>query len=155
MSFDGGESFRDVKVSDAAFQPAAIDGLANGYMGDYLGIAAKDGVVWPAWNDDRTGVHQLYTSRMEVVDSGGPPQLQVEPLTLGFDTVFIGFPRTQHLEIRNVAFPDTLKIDSIVTGDGVFRAEGAPSFLAGGQHASLDVVFDPVTVGTVTSTLVL
>ena len=105
MSFDGGESFRDVKVSDAAFQPAAIDGLANGYMGDYLGIVAKDGVVWPAWNDDRTGVHQLYTSRMEVVDSGGPPQLQVEPLTLGFDTVFIGFPRTQHQEIRNVAFP--------------------------------------------------
>jgi hypothetical protein len=155
MSFDGGETFRDVKVSDDAFQPAAIDGLANGYMGDYLGIAAKDGMVWPAWNDDRTGVHQLYTSRMEVVDLGGPPRLEVEPSTLGFDTVFIGFPRSLSAEIRNAAFPDTLVIDSIVSADSLFRVTGAPSLLAGGQHSSLDVEFDPVAVGAVASNLVM
>jgi hypothetical protein len=37
-SFDGGETWEDFKVSDVSFTPSPIPGLADGYMGDYLGI---------------------------------------------------------------------------------------------------------------------
>ncbi|NTV83576.1 MAG: exo-alpha-sialidase, partial [Bacteroidales bacterium] len=39
-SSDAGNTWEDFRVSDVAFTPAPIPGLAGGYMGDYLGIAA-------------------------------------------------------------------------------------------------------------------
>ncbi|MBK9291548.1 MAG: T9SS type A sorting domain-containing protein [Bacteroidetes bacterium] len=61
-SFDGGDTWEDFKVSDVAFTPAPIPGLAGGYMGDYLGISARGGKVYPIWTDNRTGVTLSYTS---------------------------------------------------------------------------------------------
>jgi hypothetical protein len=61
-SFDGGDTWEDFKVSDVAFTPAPIPGLAGGYMGDYLGISARGGKVYPVWTDNRTGVTLSYTS---------------------------------------------------------------------------------------------
>ncbi len=61
-SFDGGDTWEDFKVSDVAFTPAPIPGLAGGYMGDYLGISALGGKVYPIWTDNRTGVTLSYTS---------------------------------------------------------------------------------------------
>lgn len=64
-SFDGGETWEDFKVSDVAFTPAPIPGLAGGYMGDYLGIAARGGKVYPVWADNRSGVIMTYSSAYE------------------------------------------------------------------------------------------
>jgi hypothetical protein len=57
-SIDGGNTFENIKVSDAKFKPKPIAGLAGGYQGDYIGIAALNNTVWPYWADDRTGNYQ-------------------------------------------------------------------------------------------------
>ncbi len=61
-SFDGGSTWEDFRVSDVSFTPVAIPGLAGGYMGDYLGISARGGKVYPVWTDNRSGVTMTYTS---------------------------------------------------------------------------------------------
>lgn len=63
-SLDGGVTWEDIKVSDRAHLPRAIAGLATGYQGDYIGIVAKNGVIWPFWNDNRLGFHQAYTAKV-------------------------------------------------------------------------------------------
>jgi hypothetical protein len=61
-SVDAGNTWEDFKVSDVAFTPAPIPGLASGYMGDYLGISARDSYVYPCWTDNRTGTTMTYVS---------------------------------------------------------------------------------------------
>ena len=64
-SYDAGETWEDFKVSDVAFTPSPIPGLAGGYMGDYLGINARGGLVYPVWADNRTGSVMTYCSPYE------------------------------------------------------------------------------------------
>ncbi|MFT5822281.1 MAG: hypothetical protein ACI8ZM_003537 [Crocinitomix sp.] len=61
-SSDAGATWSEIRVSDVAFTPAPIPGMAFGYMGDYLGIAARSGQVYPVWTDNRTGQTLSYTS---------------------------------------------------------------------------------------------
>jgi hypothetical protein len=61
-SYDAGDTWEDFKVSDVAFTPTPIPGLASQYFGDYLGISARNGKVYPVWTDNRTGTALTYTS---------------------------------------------------------------------------------------------
>lgn len=61
-SSDGGDSWEDNRVSDIAFTPSPIPGLATGYMGDYLGIDSHGGIVYPTWADNRSGTVMTYVS---------------------------------------------------------------------------------------------
>jgi PKD repeat protein len=61
-SLDAGATWTDFVVSDVSFTPAAIPGLAGGYMGDYLAITSKDGIVYPCWTDNRGGLYMTYVS---------------------------------------------------------------------------------------------
>ncbi|MCB0805452.1 MAG: T9SS type A sorting domain-containing protein [Bacteroidales bacterium] len=61
-SFDGGETWEDFKVSDVAFTPSPIPGLASSYMGDYLGISARGSKVYPVWTDNRNGTYMAWVS---------------------------------------------------------------------------------------------
>lgn len=61
-SYDAGDTWEDFKVSDVAFTPSPIPGLASQYFGDYLGISARNGKVYPVWTDNRTGTALTYTS---------------------------------------------------------------------------------------------
>ncbi|MFK5856425.1 MAG: GEVED domain-containing protein [Bacteroidota bacterium] len=61
-SDDGGVTWEDFKVSDVSFTPSPIPGLAGGYFGDYLGIIAQDGWVYPVWTDNRSGSAMTYCS---------------------------------------------------------------------------------------------
>jgi len=65
-SVDGGLTWTDFVVSDVAFTPAPISGLASLYMGDYLGITSKGGKVYPCWTDNRSGVAMTYVSPYEL-----------------------------------------------------------------------------------------
>ncbi|MFC2103058.1 T9SS type A sorting domain-containing protein [Bacteroidota bacterium] len=69
LSVDGGNSFENFRISDENFRPKPIGGLAGGYQGDYIGIAALDDIAYPYWADDRTGNYQGWMS----VVSFGPP----------------------------------------------------------------------------------
>jgi len=68
-SFDGGTTFNNYRVNDQNFKPKPIPGLAGGYQGDYIGVAAFNDVAYPYWADDRTGNYQGW---MSVVDFGPP-----------------------------------------------------------------------------------
>ena len=75
VSTDAGETWEDFKVSDVAFTPSPIPGLASGYFGDYLAIHASDGKVYPAWTDNRTGTAMTYVSVFETIDVHTPTSL--------------------------------------------------------------------------------
>ena len=62
VSVDGADTFTDFAVSDVASSPTPIPNMATGYMGDYLGISAKGGVVYPCWTDTRSGHCMTYVS---------------------------------------------------------------------------------------------
>ena len=86
-SIDGGNTWEDFRVSDVAFTPSPIPGLAGGYMGDYLAIASRGGKVYPVWTDNRNGIALSYTSPFQLatnvgwvegtVTSGGSPVADV------------------------------------------------------------------------------
>jgi hypothetical protein len=65
-SVDAGNNWTDFQVSDVAFTPSAIPGLATGYMGDYLGITSRGGKVYPCWTDTRGGLFMTYVSPFEI-----------------------------------------------------------------------------------------
>jgi len=67
VSRDGGSTFEDFKVSDVAFTPTPIPGLATGYFGDYLSITANGGMVYPCWTDNRSGHAMTYVSPIELI----------------------------------------------------------------------------------------
>ncbi len=77
-SVDGGETWEDFKVSDVAFSPSAMPGLAGGYMGDYLGITARGGKVYPVWTDTRNSKFMAYTSPYETNSLPKPSDLTIQ-----------------------------------------------------------------------------
>jgi len=68
-SYDAGNSWTDFKVSDVAFTPAPIPGMAADYFGDYIGIKALNMKVYPIWTDNRAGNALTYVSAFDL----GPP----------------------------------------------------------------------------------
>ena len=74
-SYDGGETWEDFKVSDVSFTPAPIPGLAGSYFGDYLGIIAQDGWVYPVWTDNRSGTAMTYVSPYQTNPLNRPEDL--------------------------------------------------------------------------------
>ena len=63
-SQDRGVTFENFKVSDQAHTPVPISGLAGGYAGDYIGVAAYNNVAYPLWADNRTGNYQGWMSKV-------------------------------------------------------------------------------------------
>jgi hypothetical protein len=63
-SDDGGLTFDNFQVSDKNFRPKPISGLADGYQGDYIGIAAANNKAYPFWADDRTGNYQAWITEV-------------------------------------------------------------------------------------------
>lgn len=76
-SYDGGDTWEDFRVSDVAFTPSPIPGLAASYMGDYLGISARGGMVYPVWPDNRNGYIQSFVSPFETNTRPKPTELQI------------------------------------------------------------------------------
>jgi hypothetical protein len=74
-SYDGGVTWEDFRVSDVAFTPSPLPGMAGGYMGDYLGISARGGMVYPMWPDNRTGALLTYCSAFETNNRAKPTNL--------------------------------------------------------------------------------
>jgi hypothetical protein len=74
-SFDGGNTWEDFQVSDVTFTPSPIPGLASQYFGDYLGISARNGKVYPVWTDNRTGTALTYCSPYVTSTMAAPTDL--------------------------------------------------------------------------------
>lgn len=152
-STDGGATFSDLLVSDHAFLPRSIPGLASGYSGDYIGIAALNGIVWPCWNDNRTNLHQGYTARVEYIPIGGPPKISVSPDTLDFGNVYVGYPETLSVSIRNLGSPDTLNVSSVQANHPIFSPNLTSFALGGGLIQTVKIACNPGASGPLTANL--
>lgn len=62
-SGDGGNTFADNLISDVPFKPTSLP-VFPFYGGAYIGISALRDTVWSCWYDNRTGVYQVYASRI-------------------------------------------------------------------------------------------
>jgi hypothetical protein len=67
-STDGGATWTDSQLSDFMFTPAAIPGLAGGYMGDYISVSANNGRVYPVWTSNHAAPVRAYS---QAHDFGG------------------------------------------------------------------------------------
>lgn len=125
-SYDGGATWEDFRVSDVAFTPQPISGLASGYMGDYLGISARGGYVYPVWADNRNGYVQTFVSPFETNTREKPEDLTVvltNDVTGQTDLTwtFAGAPSFQHF----VVYRDGTEID---TTTDQFYTDMLPAF---------------------------
>lgn len=59
-SMDGGNTFKDIKISQEAFQPDK-----NVFFGDYLGIAAVNGEIRPIWPRMDNGMASLWVALIQ------------------------------------------------------------------------------------------
>jgi hypothetical protein len=73
VSKNGGASWQDFRVSDVTFTPQPLTNTSDNYFGDYLGIAAKNGMVYPCWTDNRTGEAMGYVSPFRLGPKPGQP----------------------------------------------------------------------------------
>ena len=74
-SMDGGNNWQDFRVSDVAFTPSPVTGLSDNYFGDYLGIAANSGMVYPCWTDNRLGIAESFVSPFRLGPVPGQPYI--------------------------------------------------------------------------------
>lgn len=84
-STDGGNTWTDLEVADHHFKPKPIAGLAGGYQGDYIGVTEANGIVWPYWCDDKSGIYQAWTTKVDfngvVTNPNIVPALTLTPNT--------------------------------------------------------------------------
>jgi hypothetical protein len=81
-SIDGGSTFTDILVSDHRWKPQGEPGLGS-YMGDYIGITAGNGKVWPFWFDNKSGSFQAWTAPIDLGPSIAHTPLTNTELTSG------------------------------------------------------------------------
>jgi hypothetical protein len=93
-SIDGGNTWVDFEVTDHHFKPKAVPGFGN-YMGDYIGLTAVNNQLWPLWMDDKSGVFQAWTTKIDMLpdlwskdrpfDTGVEPNPDVGPMWISED----------------------------------------------------------------------
>ncbi len=103
-SFDGGATWEDMKISDVAFEPHPIAGLAASYMGDYLGISAYDRKVYPIWTDNRSGHCLSYTSPYETGPIPGQAFIIYNSVVINDDVMGNNNGALETGEIANLSF---------------------------------------------------
>ena len=151
-SIDGGDTFQDVLVSGVPFLPKAVrHPVLTNYMGSYIGIAALRDTVWACWNDNRTGFHQAYASRVVALPFSGPKGLfrdvDFGPVSLGSfkDTTFV---------MTNYG-DDTLKISNIVSSDPEFTVRLTSKDIPPGKSFTDTIRYTPSFSGTLLATLIV
>jgi hypothetical protein len=135
-SYDGGETWEDFRVSDVAFTPAPLAGMAGGYMGDYLGIAARGGMVYPMWPDNRTGALLTYVSPFETNNRIKPIDLQIN-LTEGTGQVDLSWSYTEAKTMQYfVVYRDNVQIGTTTETNftNMLPAYGVYSFSVTAMH---------------------
>lgn len=101
-STDGGTTWTDFRVSDVAFTPQPIAGLAANYFGDYLGITFHNLKIYPVWTDNRSGKAMSYISPINAGPAPNQPYVVHESHT---------FRNATGSQVIYPAFGDTLRVD--------------------------------------------
>jgi hypothetical protein len=153
-SFDGGVTFQDIKMSDAAFLPKPIAGAAQGYMGDYIGVSALNNTVWCAWNDDRDGIHQAYAAKV-TFELYLQPIISVAPNTLDFGSVILNTTKRLSLAISNSGIAETLWISSVESDNNNFIPSRTTMTIPAQTTSQLDIEFRAEELGEIEALLTI
>lgn len=73
VSQDNGATWADGIVSDFSWSGDGIVGFSGNYAGDYLGISARGGNVYPVWGDNHSGNFLTYVSPFTLISGPVPP----------------------------------------------------------------------------------
>jgi len=116
-SVDAGATWEDFRVSDVAFTPQPISGLAGGYMGDYLGISARGGMVYPVWADNRNGYVQTFVSPFETNTRAKPEDLNID-LTFATGQTDLTWTYSESKTLQHfVVYRDGIQIGTSLSND--------------------------------------
>lgn len=147
-STDGANTFTDMKVSDVSFTPAPIPSMATGYMGDYLGITAYAGRVYPTWTDNRLGYCMTYVSPINLIIPMGFVGVQANILndtTFGNGNNKMDFAETEllGLTMQNTGTAEADSVTVTVGSDSPYitmidSTEFYGNFLIGDSRTILD-----------------
>ena len=120
-----------------------------------MGITSSNGILWPCWNDNRTGIHQSYTSRLDFINVGGSPSIGVSADTLDFGTRYLGSRDTLDLYVRNHSFPDSLVVTGISSDSAAFAPNKTSVTIAGASTQKVQIILTAAPVGPHQSTLTI
>jgi Secretion system C-terminal sorting domain len=147
-STNGGSTWTDMKVSDISFTPSPIPNMAAGYMGDYLGITAYGGRVYPTWTDNRLGYCMTYVSPITLVVPMGFVGVAANILndtTFGNGNGKMDFGETEllGLTMTNTGTAEADSVTVTVTSDSPYvtmidSTEFYGNFLVAGSRTILD-----------------
>jgi hypothetical protein len=135
VSRDAGATWTDFKVSDVSFTPAPIPGMSSDYFGDYIGISARGGRVYPVWTDNRAGRPLAYVSPFTIEQT--PAAIADLSATLAGDAIRLSWSAVTADEN---GLPVTVDHYVIYRGDD-------PDFLPSGED-SIGVTTDTTFVDT-------
>jgi hypothetical protein len=74
-SYNAGDTWTDMKVSDVSFTPTPIPGLPVNYFGDYLGVTSRNMMAYPVWTDNRNGNALTWVSPVNLGPAPNQPYI--------------------------------------------------------------------------------
>ena len=69
-STDGGNTWKDIEMSDHNFKPIPIGGFGQGYQGDNIALMSTNNNLISIWMDNITGVYQLWSVIADISSLG-------------------------------------------------------------------------------------
>ena len=107
-SYNAGDTWTDMKVSDVTFTPTPIPGLAFSYFGDYLGVTSRNMIAYPVWTDNRNGNALTYVSPVNLGPAPNQPYVAYD----SYDLTSIQKNNRQNMNYRDSLYM-TLSLKNI------------------------------------------
>ena len=121
-SYDGGNTWTDMQVSDYSFTPEPIPGLAFSYFGDYIGIQSDNMKVYPVWTDNHDGGRAMtYVSPFDLGPNPGQPWITYYSDSLatvaGTGNTTMNFGDSLHLSLglKNIGDQQASGVNAVVS----------------------------------------
>ena len=121
-SYDGGNSWTDMQVSDNIFTPEPIPGLAFSYFGDYIGIQSDNMKVYPVWTDNHdNGRAMTYVSPFDLGPNPNQPWVTYYSDSLatlsGTGNVTMNYGDSLHLSLglKNIGDQQATGVNAVIS----------------------------------------
>jgi hypothetical protein len=120
-SYNAGDTWTDMKVSDVAFTPTPIPGLAANYFGDYLAVNSRNMMAYPVWTDNRNGNALTWVSPVNLGPAPNQPYIVYDSYTL---------TSIQKISGQNMNYGDSLYLSLSLKNVGDQPANNITAYLS-------------------------
>jgi len=124
-SYDAGDTWTDMKVSDVAFTPVPIPGLAVNYFGDYLGVTSRNMMAYPIWTDNRNGNALSWVSPVNLGPAPNQPYIAYNSYSL---------TSVKDSSEQNLNYGDSLYMTLTLKNVGDQPANNVTAYLSADSH---------------------